>query len=149
MSELDVQNEVIERKILSLSKATILGADDLTVEEVNCPECGGTVFVRTLTGVERDEIEAHMFQTKSKDSRINMTNLRARMVGLCLVDENGKRIFKGKEFEKDIEALGRKSSLVLDRVFTVAQKLAGMRKEDVEELTKNSEEGQDEDSSSD
>jgi hypothetical protein len=51
--------------------------------------------------------------------------------------------------EGDTFPLGGKSASALDRIFTVAQKLNGLRDEDVDELAKNSSAGQSEDSPSD
>lgn len=156
MVETEVNFDVVEESVEEssekiLSMTDILGANDLVVEKMFVPEWKGCVFVRTLTGKERDEIESHMFQNKGKDTTVNTTNLRALMVANTLVtDETGtKRVFKGKKFDEYVTALGGKSSKALDRIFSKAQELAGMRKGDVEELTKNSEEDLSEDSTSD
>lgn len=117
----------------TLTREAILQADDLVRELVAVPEWGGEVFVRTLTGKERDQLEASVVEMKGKKAEANLVNLRAKMCALCMVDDEGKRIFG----EADMEALGGKSAAALDRVFTVAQKLNGMSTEDVEELTKN------------
>ena len=60
----------------------------------------------------------------------NMENVRARLCLLCLVDENGDRLFQ----EEDTFPLGGKSAAALDRIFTVAQRLNGLRDQDVDEL---------------
>ncbi|WP_119728335.1 hypothetical protein [Thermomonospora amylolytica] len=114
-----------------LTKDQILAADDLTTEDVEVPEWGGTVRVRTLTGAERDRFEESMAQTRGKSVKTNLANLRARLVALCVVDEDGKRLFSDSE----AAALGRKSAAALDRVFEAARKLNRMTEEDVEELT--------------
>jgi hypothetical protein len=62
-----------------------------------------------------------------------------------MVDENGERLFQ----EEDTFPLGGKSAAALDRIFTVAQRLNGLRDEDVEELAKNSSGDQSEDSPTD
>jgi hypothetical protein len=118
-----------------LTKDAILGADDLKIEAVNVPEWGGEVNVRSMTGVERDDFEASIVSIKGKDEKANLRNFRAKLVALCVVDQDGKRMFS----EKDIPALGQKNAAALDRVFTKAQEMSGLRKEDVNELTKNSE----------
>lgn len=116
-----------------LGRDAILKAQDLPFEDVNCPEWGGVVRVRALTGAERDAFEQSIVEQRGRDTRMNLANLRAKLVALTVVDENGKRIFS----DKDAEALGRKSAVALSRVFEVAQRLSGMRPEDVEELTGN------------
>lgn len=75
----------------------------------------------------------------------NMKNLRAKLVALTIVDEEGNRIFS----QQDVNLLGKKSALALNRVFEVAQRLNGLKPEDVEELTKNSESDQSDDFISD
>ena len=114
-----------------LTKEQILSADDLRREQVNVPEWGGSVFVRTLTGTDRDAFEQSIIQNSE---RMDLANVRARMAVLCVVDEKGERLFA----DSDAQALGAKSSLALGRIFTVAQKLNGMTDADVEDLAKNS-----------
>lgn len=124
-----------------LTKKDILDIDDLKTEDVDIPEWNGTVKVRTLTGIERDELEAAVVQPGGKR---NLDNLRAKMVALSVVDDEGKRMFS---FDEAIK-LGHKSARALDRLFSVAQRLSGFSKQDVDGLTKDLSEGQSEDSTS-
>ena len=117
-----------------LSRDDILGADDLARELVETPEWSGSVYVRCLTGAERDRFEAEMLADAEEDQRKRFFNLRARLVVLAVCDEHNMPLF----MLNDVEALGRKSAKVLDRLFSVAQRLSGMTREDVEALTKNS-----------
>lgn len=117
-----------------LSRDDILGADDLARELVAVPEWGGELYVRCLTGSERDRFEAEMLADPEEDQRKRFLNLRARLVVLAVCDEHNLPLF----MLNDVEALGRKSAKVLDRLFSVAQRLSGMTREDVEALTKNS-----------
>jgi hypothetical protein len=114
-----------------LSRDAILKVDDLPFEDVEVKEWGGVVRIRTMTGSERDAWEQALFDEKGKIKKAK--DIRASFLVLCLIDENGQRIFK--DTERD--TLGAKSSLVLDRLFTVAQRLNGLGKKDVEELEKN------------
>ena len=118
-----------------LNKNQILKAEDLKKEKVNVPEWGGEIYVRTMTGTERDSFEQEIVNT---DESANLKNIRARLCVLTIIDDKGNRLFDAN----DIEALGRKSALVLDRIFQVAQRLNGITSEDVEELAKNSENDQ-------
>lgn len=129
-----------------LNKAEILAIDDLKFEDVQIPEWGGAwVRVRTLQANERDRFEASTVQRNGKKVTTNLDNIRARLCLLCMVDENGERLFQ----EEDTFPLGGKSAAALDRIFTVAQRLNGLRDEDVEELAKNSNGDQSEDSPTD
>ena len=124
-----------------LSKADILGADDIPAEDVPVPEWGGTVRVRGLTGAQRSLIEATMVAAKGQSVTVRteaFQTLRERLVASCLVDEAGKRLFTDKEIFK----LGEKSGKVLGRLFGIAQRLSGMDDEAVEEMAGNSDAGQ-------
>lgn len=117
-----------------LTRDAILQAQDLPTERVFVEEWGGEVIVRGLTGAERDRFEQSIVETRGKNTRVNLHNIRAKLVALCCVDEDGNRIFR----DEDAELLGRKSAVALNKVFEVAQRLSGLRPEDVEELAGNS-----------
>jgi len=118
-----------------LTRDAILQADDLPRELVEVPEWSGSVYVRALTGIERDAFEQSVVEQKGKSTKMNLRNIRAKLVALTAVDEEGKRLFT----DDDAALLGKKSAAALDRVFDVAQRLSGLRQEDVEELAGNSE----------
>lgn len=114
-----------------LSKAQILAADDLVTEDLDVPEWGGTVRLCTLTGEQRDEFESSQVEINKKGQpKQNMANLRARLVALVVVDENGNPAFS----KYDIPDLGRKSAKALDRVFEKASDMNGFSEEDIQEL---------------
>ena len=110
----------------------ILSADDRKKEAVFVPQWGLSVFVRTLTGAERDDWEASIVQQRGKATTYDLRNVRARLVCKCIVDESGKRVFSDHE----AEALGEKSAAALDLLFTVAQRLNALTNADVEDLGK-------------
>ena len=117
-----------------LDRNSILSMTGRTVEFVEVPEWGGGVHVRSLTGYERDRFEASLQATKTGDTRANLSNFRSKLVVLAASDAEGSSIFS----DTDITALGKTSAAALERVFSVAQRLAGMSKQDVEDLTGNS-----------
>lgn len=123
----------------------ILKADDRRYEDVDVPEWGGTVRVRSLGAKERDAFEVSILTGKGKNRDVNLKNLRAKLVILSACDESGKPIFTVDQ----LEALGEKSAAAMERVFSTAQRLSRLREEDITELTKNSETDQNGDSSSD
>lgn len=119
-----------------LTREAILKAQDLPRELVHVPEWGGEVYVRAMTGTERDAFEASMVvegKNGLKGAHMKLENLRAKLAALTVCDADGQRLFS----DKDVEALGQKSAAGLDRVFSVAQRLSGISQKDVEELTKN------------
>jgi hypothetical protein len=115
-----------------LNRKQILAADDLAKEIVAVPEWGGDVYVRGMSGTERDEFEASVVQMKTGQQvqPLNMKNIRAKLASLTICDEAGKRLFS----ENDIGELGKKSAAALQRIFEVAQRLSGIGEEDVKEL---------------
>jgi len=122
-----------------LTREQILQAADVVYEEVPVPEWGGKVMVRSLSGTERDRIEATIVQATGRKQSINLQNVRAKFIAWSIVDpETHRRLFT----DADIVTLGDKSAAALQRVFNVVQRLAGLSEEDLEEMTKNSSNGQ-------
>jgi len=124
-----------------LNRNQILQVDDLKKELINVPEWNGQIYIRTLTGSERDAFEQSIIADKGKT---NLANIRARLCALAICDEKGKRLFE----DKDIVTLGSKSAVALDCVFSAVQKLNGIGEEEIEELAKNSKNTQTDDSTS-
>lgn len=105
-----------------LSKDQILAADDLPFEDVDVPEWKGTVRVRTMTGSERDDFEASIYETVGDKVSVNRKDFRTKLLSKTLVDDKGQRLFTDKE----IVQLGGKSAKPIGRLFEVAQRLNGM-----------------------
>jgi len=128
-----------------LTKQQIVDANDLETVEVNVPQWGGSVLVRALTAKQRGQLMSTLID-QTKDGRtLRLQDLQARLCAMSIVDGQGKRFFSDNE----LAALGAKSSAALQRVFEVAQRLSGLSDEQVEELSKNSEETPSDDSPSD
>lgn len=125
-----------------LTKEMILKADDMAYKDVEVPEWGGTIRIRRLSGAERDRFESTVF--RNEKNNIDWANMRARLVALSAVNGENKRLFSFQDADK----LGKKSAKVLDRLFSEAQKLSGLRKEDVDDLRKNLKTDQPDDSTS-
>lgn len=130
----------MDKKILT--KDEILKAEDIQKEFVDVPEWGGSVYVKMLTGKERDQLESSVI---TGPGQRDFENLRAKLIALSVVDENGTRLFDFNESN----LLGDKSARVLDRLFSVAQRLSGITAKDVDDITKKSGPAQESDSSSD
>lgn len=107
----------------ALSKAKILAADDSKLDKVVVPEWGGEVFLKVLSGTDRDSFEEAYSEQKMK-------NFRSRFLVLTLCDDRGERLFT----EAEVEELGKKSAVVLARLFDRAWSLNAFRNEDVEAL---------------
>lgn len=120
-------------EVKALTKEQILGASDIQIKKVEIPEWNGFVFVKGMTAKERDCFEASIIRMNGKVRKVDMRDLRAKLVSKSICDEDGKLLFD----EKDIKELGEKSASAVQRIFTVAQELSGLTDEDAEELLKN------------
>jgi hypothetical protein len=117
----------------------ILAAQDTSKEAVSVPEWGldSGLFIKALSAKDRDGWETSFVSIDTERKRvrkINLSNMRARLVVLTLVDAEGKRILG----DDDAEALGEKSAAVIARLFDVAQRVNGLSQEEVKALEKNS-----------
>jgi len=106
-------------------RSRILAADDIKIEKVSIPEWGGDYFIKIISGTDRDAFEDSYAEQKMKAFRV-------RFLVLCLCDEKGDRLFK----DEDAKELGKKSSVVLNRVFETAWKINAFTQEAVENLGK-------------
>jgi len=119
-----------------LSKdALAAAAGKLPVERVDLPEIGGHVYVRGMSGVERDAWERSLVVGKGRRRDYNLDNVRARLAARCICDETGVRQFA----DDDADTLGKIRVDCLNRIFEVAQRLSGVSDQDVDELGKGSE----------
>lgn len=108
-----------------LNKDQILGCNDIPSEVVEVPQWGGSVKVRGMTAGERDHFE-DMIRTKG------LSALRGTLAAMCIIDDDGKRLFTNREIEK----LADKSAEALDIVVAAASRLSGLTPEDAEYLEK-------------
>lgn len=113
-------------------------AEDRPRVPVDIPEWGFSAFVQTLMAEDYDDYESWAF--KKDDGN----NYRAKLVCRALVDEHGNRIFT----DDDAAAVGKKSALVVGRIFNVVAAHNRTSLDDMEELKKNSPAGQSGDSPS-
>lgn len=107
-----------------LTRDQILATADLPAEDVEVPEWGGTVRVRTMTAAERDVISGIT----------DDIHFMERLVAVVVIDEAGNRVFS----DADVEALGKKSAHALTRVFRVGLRLSSMQAGAVDGAVKNS-----------
>jgi hypothetical protein len=115
------------RELLTSEKAT-----KIPRERLELPELGGFVFVKGMTGGERDE-----FERSCRDAKGRLRgNTRARLAVRTVVNEDGSRVFT----DDDIQTVGRIRVDVLQKIFNLAQKLSGISDADVEELGGDSDE---------
>lgn len=106
-----------------LTKDEVFAAQDLPTEDVECPEWGGALRVRGLTGAQRDAWEASI-QKKLPSGEVvpDFEDIRAKFASRVVVDESGVRMFTDAEVKK----LSEKSAVPLDRICDVGKRLSGM-----------------------
>ncbi len=108
---------------MALNKTAILAAGDIRLDKVAVPEWGGDVYLKTISGIDRDQFEEGYSEQKMK-------NFRARFLVLTLCDEKGDRLFTDAE----VAELAKKSSLVLNRLFEKAWGFNAFTNEAVDDL---------------
>ena len=117
---------------MALSKAAILAAKDTKLSEaLPVPEWGGEVYIKTLSGTDRDAFEDAYAENKMKA-------FRCRFLVLTLCDDKGQRLFE----DADVADLGKKSSVVINRLFEAAWKHNAFTNEAVESRGEGSPDGQ-------
>ena len=107
----------------------IVKADDTKRELVEVPEWDGSVYVKAMTGIERDKFENYV--TKKKK---NVEGVMAYLCAIAMCDEDGKPIVTLNQ----VNDLNKKSVSALTRVFEAASRLNSLTDKDVEDLAKNS-----------
>jgi hypothetical protein len=106
-------------------------AQHLPREEVVLPHWDGKVYVRTLSGLERDDLE----QAIADHGGIRgMRHVKAFIAARCVVDADGNRLFN----DDDAPKLAEKDSRPLQLIMTRASRLNGFTRADIDDLAKNS-----------
>ena len=108
-----------------LNRESILKANDLKTIDVDVPEWGGTLRIRTMTGADRQE---YYRVTAGKDG--TPKNVMEALIVACAVDENGNSMFSFG----DIRELSHKSAAALNRVFEKAAELNGLTQKSVDTI---------------
>lgn len=94
---------------------------------------GVDMFVRRLSGRERDAWEVSLVEIRGKKRVTKLDNVRARFAVLVLCDADGKPVFR----EQDAELLGDGGCQDLDRVYDIGQNLNGLGDDAKEDIEKN------------
>lgn len=128
-----------------LTRDAILGADDLPIEQVEVPEWNGSVYMRTLTGEQRDEFEQAAMERKAR-KHLDIRGMKAKLVAMCICDKDGKVLFGGRD---DGTKLLKKSGAAIERLSKVAQRLSGLDDKEMEEIASDLTGGPKENSGSD
>jgi hypothetical protein len=128
-----------------LDKKKLLERDELLTEKVEF-ENGDYVYVRQMTGHERDVFERSLYVMDEKGKpTTKLDDFRAKLAVVTICDEEGKLLLDPKDFLLLSNAM---SAAKLEKVVNAAQKLNAISEADKEALVKNSDAGQPGNSSS-
>ena len=116
---------------MTLTADDILKANDRQMEAVKA--WGGTVYVRTMTGLERDEWEEACSAGKREDGTVDVRGVMARLIVRCACAADGALLFKPAQ----ADALNQKAAPELMAVYRVALRLNKLGQDDIEEMAGN------------
>jgi len=129
-----------------LDKSKLLEREKLQVEKVEF-ENGDFVYVRQMTGHERDVFERSLYVMDGNNKpTTKLEDFRAKLAVVTLCDEAGKSLLEPKDFMALSNAM---SAAKLEKIVNAAQKLNAITEADKEELVKNSDAVPDGNSNSD
>jgi len=100
-------------------------------EALIVPELGGLIYVRGMSGKERDKFEEGLRVKKGKRvGQSDLRNFRALLAVRVIVDEKGERLLN----DGDAELIGAMPAGVLDRIIAKCTELSGKAEEEIDDL---------------
>jgi ABC-type ATPase involved in cell division len=126
-----------------LDRKKLLEKEKLQIEKVEL-ENGDFVFVRQMTGRERDTFEQSLLKKNKNDKgqvvsyEQSLDDFRAKLAVVTLCDEEGKSLLLPTDYNMLSMNMSAKT---LETIVNIAQKLNKITEEDKEELVKNSSAG--------
>jgi hypothetical protein len=133
-----------------LNRSQLLEKEELEIEKIVFDD-GNFICVRQMTGHERDLFEQSLIR-KIKDAKGNITyeqatdDFRAKLAVVTVCNEKGESILLPGDFSLLSKNMSAKR---LEKIINTAQKLNAITEEDKENILKNSEVGQADNSNSD
>lgn len=107
------------------------------IHTLDVPEWGGTVYVRELTGKQRDELDADWLEWRKEvnGKEDDWSYLYAFICMFCVTDSEGHPIFAN--CEEDVKAINEVPAKSLQRVARFAMQVNGWGSESEESSRKN------------
>lgn len=100
-------------------------------DQLHVPEFGGDVWVRGMSGKERDAFEEGLrIRRGRRAGQMDLRNFRSQLAVKVIVNEQGERILN----DDDAAIFSRLPSGVLDRIISRCTELSGMSDEEADEL---------------
>ena len=124
-----------------LNREALLQKDDLKIEKVELSR--GFVFVREMTGHEKDIWEQSMLKQKPSGDKnraveyeTTLEDFRAKLAVVTVCDEGGTLLFE----PKDVKNLNKvMSASNMEKIVAVAQRINAITEQEKETILKNSE----------
>ena len=132
-----------------LSKKDLLTKGKLEVKQVDLGD-GTCVYVKEMTGRDRSDFEQSLLLKKKSGNETtyeqNLTDFRAKLAAATLCDEEGNALLAFSDFAELSKCMSAKK---LELIVDAAQELNKISDKEKEDLTKNSEADQADNSTSD
>ncbi len=126
------------KELVLLNREMLLQKDDLKIEKVELSK--GYVFVREMTGHEKDVWEQSMLKQKTVNGKVeyetSLDDFRGKLAVITVCDAEGNLLFKPEDFRLLNKSM---SASNLERIVNAAQKLNAISEKDRDEILKNSE----------
>ena len=99
--------------------------------QLHIPELGGDIYVRGMSGTERDEFEEqNKFRKGKKAGQFDGRNFRGKLAVRVIVTEHGERILN----DHDATIFGQMPANVLERIISRCKELSGITEDEAEDL---------------
>lgn len=127
-----------------LNRDKLLEKQKLEIEKVDLDN-GDFVYVREMTGHERNEFEASILKKvrdkrgRVQDYEASLEDYRAKLAVYTVCNEKGELLFRASDVSTLSNNMGAQR---LEKIVNVAQRLNAITAEDREELLKNLDAGQ-------
>jgi hypothetical protein len=125
--------EILNRnQILEVSDVKIVGP-------IEVPEWNGIVFLRSLSCADMESISKEATKSIQLDAKgrpvgkVETSGFRSRLLARSLCDAQGQRLLE----DADADELGKRSSVVIGRLFDQASDLNGLSAKAQEEIAAN------------
>ena len=114
-----------------LTREAILAAQDVKTQDVEVPEWGGDVRIRSFTAAQRDDFMAAVIK---EDGKIESRAYRTKLLARCMTGDDGTPLLSEEE-------LGTRNPVIVDRLFAIADRLNAAGEAQVKVAVKNSKRG--------
>lgn len=114
--------------LLEEIRQKVFAASDRPLLSVEVPEWGCTVYIRTGSAYENEQVVEQM-QKLAESKKARDSSWRAWFLQQYLCDPDGNKLFSGDDYKK----LGERSSKVIVRLYKEATRFNGMATGEEEE----------------